>query len=162
MVATAQMFVQRRFHALLMFMIGLGFLLILAELIGYQHFKGLQLLGTGATVVGALTAFIGIGARGNLRRILAGVFLVLALVGIVGVVEHNGDRLRGEQGQGQFQGGRSGQDANRPNDQGQPPDAQGGFGSRIPPPPLAPLSLAGFCTLGAIALLGKKDDLTQE
>lgn len=158
----AQTFVQRRYHALLLGLIGVGFLLMLAELIGYQHFQGLQLLGTAATAVGAAAAFLGIRATGGLRRALVGVFLLLALVGLLGTWEHNEDRLGGEERRPPAaqlsQGGQAGQ-TGQGGQAGQPgPDGPGRGGFRMAPPPLAPLSLAGFCLLGAVVLLGRRDD----
>jgi hypothetical protein len=161
-----QTFVQRRSYELLLGLVGVGFLVLLAELIGYRHFEGLQLIGTGATVVGAAAAFLGIRASAGLRRALAGVFLVLALVGLLGMWEHNEDRLGGEErrppaaqvGQG-GQGGQAGQGGQvGPGGQGRQ-GGPGGFGGfRMPPPPLAPLSLSGFCLLGAVVLLGRRDE----
>lgn len=162
MMVGAQTFVQRRYHALLLGLIGVGFLLMLAELVGYQHFEGLQLIGTIATAVGAVVAFLGIRATGGLRRMLVGLFVFLALVGLLGTWEHNEDRFGGEERRppaGQVsQGGQAAQ-GSQSGQAGQ--GRQGGrerTGFRMPPPPLAPLSLAGFCMLGAVVLLGRTDD----
>lgn len=147
-----QTFVRRRYHALLMGLIGLGFVLLTLELLLYRHYQGIQSIGLAARVIGAIVAFLGIRATGSLRRNLALVFLVLSLAGLIGVVEHNEERLGGEERpesaratQQQIQSGGA---AN----QEQP------AGGEIPPPVLAPLSMSGFCVLGLVALLAKKDD----
>lgn len=159
MLASAQAFVQRRYYPLLMAVIGLGFLLVLLELILYRHFRGLQLIGTITTALGALLAFVGIGANARLRTILAGVFLALALVGLIGAWEHNEDRFKGERGERTEQAApaqaRGDDDDAR---QGSQPGQGGERGQE--PPPLAPLSLSGFCVLSVLALLGKKDELS--
>ena len=169
MLVGMQKIVQQRYYGLLMGLVGGGFVLLMLELIGYQHFEGLQIIGFAATIVGAVTAFAGIRANAQLRRILAGVFVVLAIIGLFGTVQHNAKRLGGDQrppfGQNQpgGQAGPAGQD--RQGGQGQPgqpggPGEPGGFARRfrIPAPPLAPLSLSGFCLLGTVVLLGKRED----
>jgi Na+-transporting methylmalonyl-CoA/oxaloacetate decarboxylase gamma subunit len=143
MVASLQSFVQQRYHALIMAIIGMGFVLLMLELLGYHHYEGLQIVGLSATVIGALASFLGIGASSRRRRTLAVVFLVLSLAGLLGVWQHNGERLSGERPEAELSEGR--REAGEQDDED------------IPPPPLAPLSLSGFCVLGAIALLGRKD-----
>ena len=128
-----QTFVRRR-HRGLLILVGVVFLVLLAALISYQHFQGLRLIGTVATALGAAAAFLGQRASGRLRRVLAGVFLALALAGLLGVWEHNQGRLGG--------GGQ------------RPPAAQVGLDT----PPFAPLSIVVFSLLGAAALIGRRDD----
>ena len=170
MLATTQRFVQRNFHALLMALVGAGFVLILLELIGYKHYQGLQIVGLATTVIGAIAAFAGIRATGRLRIGLAGVLIVLSLAGLLGAWEHNEKRLTGageerRPGAQSAEGAPNNQDAQppaAPSDGTQPARPNGGQrprgGFEIPPPPLAPLSLSGFCILGAVALLGRKDE----
>lgn len=166
MVKGLQGFVQRRFYLLLMLLIAAGFLLMFAELVLYKHSKGLQIIGTASTVVGAILAFIGIGANGNLRRILAVVFIVVSLIGVVGVFEHNEERLGGEEDRrpptaqttGSQASGESGE-----NEQGESGEGgENGEGSENgegdeAPPPLAPLGVTGLSAFGAVALLGRRD-----
>ena len=147
MLNTLQTFIQRRLYVLMMLMIGVGFATLVVELIGYKHWEGFQLIGLTAILVGAIVSFLAIGANASLRRMLGLVFLVLAFIGLVGTVMHNGDKLTGQS-----------DEARRP-----PPTAvegspreRGEF--RIPPPTLAPLSMSGFCILGALVVLGRKDE----
>ena len=122
MLATTQRFVQRNFHALLMTLVGAGFVLILLELIGYKHYQGLQIVGLATTIIGAIAAFAGIRATGRLRMGLAGVLIILSLAGLLGTFEHNEKRLGGG-GEGR-PGAQSAEGA--PNNQdAQPPAAPG-------------------------------------
>jgi hypothetical protein len=159
MLVSVQSFVQQRYHALLMSVIGLGFVLLLLELIGYQHYEQLQLIGLGSTIIGAVVSFLGITATGNRRRFLAAVLIVLSVAGLLGTWLHNGERLEGER-RGlpaeQFQGRPSQSGENGESQPWQVRPEEGGR-PKIPPPPLAPLSLSGFCILGAVALLGRRD-----
>ena len=166
MLGSLQTFVQRRFFTLLMLLLAAGFLLIFGELVLYNHFKGLQILGTASTVIGAIMALVGIGAGANLRRWLAVGFIALSLVGVIGVFEHNEERLGGEeerrppaaQTTGNQASGESGENEQGESEEaGEAGERPEGPGEETPPPPLAPLSLAGFCALGAVALLGRKD-----
>jgi hypothetical protein len=162
MLAQVQSFVQQRYHTLLMGFIGLGFVMLFLELIGYQHYEGLQLIGLSATVIGAVVAFLGIRASGKRRRMLGAIFLALSLAGLLGAWFHNEDRLRGEQRtDGQFNQGQPPRPEEPGERAGPGPGGPGGQpgpgGPRIPPPPLAPLSLSGFCLLGAVALFGRRD-----
>ena len=150
MLLTMQTFVRRRFHPLLMGMLAAGFLLLLLELISYSHFEGLQLVGTGAVVLGLIGALLGIGANGGLRRGLIYLFVILALTGLLGEWEHNEDRLRG-------QGAQSGQSA-PPQGTNRQQGGPRGPRQRTPPPILAPLSVTGLCLFGAVILLSRRDD----
>lgn len=144
MVNTLQTFIQRRLYVLMMVMIGIGFVTLVIELTGYQHWEGFQLIGLSAIVVGALVSFIAIGANASLRKTLGIVFLVLAFIGLLGTVLHNANKLTGQS-----------DEARRP-----PPTAiEGEPGEfRMPAPALAPLSMSGFCILGALVVLGRKDE----
>lgn len=152
MLLTMQTFVRRRFSPLLLLMVAAGFLLLLLELIGYQHFGGLQLVGTASVVIGLLAALLGIGARGRLRTTLIWVFLVLSLVGLLGAWEHNEERLGGER---EAPAGAPAPQADGDDDQESGP---GGRAEEIPPPLLAPLSVSGLCLFGAVSLLGRRED----
>ena len=166
MMKGLQGFVQRRFYLLLMLMIAAGFFLMFVELVLYKHSKGLQIIGTASTVVGAILAFISVGANGNLRRTLAVVFIILSLVGVLGVVEHNEDRLGGEEDRrhraaqttGSQASGESGENEQGESGEGDENGENGenGEGDEAPPP-LAPLGVTGLSAFGAVALLGRRD-----
>ena len=157
MILTLQSFVRHRFHPLLMSMIAAGFLLLLLELIGYEHYHGIQLVGMAAVVIGLLASLAGIGARGGLRKGLIYLFIVVALTGLLGEWEHNEDRLGGERearnGQG-LPGAQTGPSQGDGDQQSGP----GGRREETPPPLLAPLSVSGLCLFGAVVLLSRRDD----
>lgn len=157
MLLTMQSFVRGRFYPLLMGMLAAGFLLLLLELIGYRHFGGLQLVGTGAVILGLVAALLGIGAKGGLRRGLIYLFLVLALTGLLGEWEHNEDRFGEERRPQAGQSTQEGQDSPQQGD-GDQQSGPGGSEERTPPPILAPLSVSGLCLFGAIVLLSRRDD----
>ncbi len=146
MLDKLQSFIQQRWYTLMMLMIGVGFVTLTVELIGYQHWQAFQLIGLSAIIIGAIISFLAIGANASLRRTLGLVFLVLALIGLIGTIMHNGDRLTGKANE-----------ERRPPPtavEGQAGRPEGGF--RMPPPALAPLSMSGFCILGAIVVLGRR------
>lgn len=153
MLDSFQTFIQRRWYTLMMLIIGVGFVTLIIELLGYQHWEGFQLIGLSAIAIGAIVSFVAIGASASLRKTLGLVFLVLALVGLIGTVLHNGKRL-------------TGQAADMPvpppaaADGQAPAPGEGPEGGRLrmPPPPLAPLSMSGFCILGAVVVLGRREE----
>lgn len=79
---------------LLVFVIG-GFLLLLAELLLTGHTKGIQAIAIASTIAGVLLGLGGLFARPFLRKVLIGLFLLLALSGVVGIIEHNEERFEG-------------------------------------------------------------------
>ena len=165
-----QSFVQRRYWTLMMlFLIG-GFAMLLAELVITNHTDGIQLIAVVASLAGLVLAGVGLIASPKLRPIVAVLFLLLSLTGIVGVIEH------------QDAGGEGGERAARPalttsasasgaaaavtrnlqggdGDNDTPPnrDFRGRPGQQSAPPPLAPLSLAGLSLMGTVVLLGRRD-----
>lgn len=163
-----QSFVQRRYWTLMMlFLIG-GFTMLLVELLITDHVDGIQLVAVAASLAGLILAVVGLIASPKLRPIVAVLFLLLSLTGIIGVIEHT--EARGEEGERaarpalttsaggaaaavslRFQGGDGDDDV--------PPAS--GFASRdgeqSAPPPLAPLSLAGLSLMGTVILLGRRD-----
>jgi hypothetical protein len=158
MLLGLQSFVRQRFSSLAMAMVAAGFLLLLLEMIGYNHFGGLQIVGTGAVVIGLIASVLGIGAHGRLRSILIGLFLVLALAGLLGEWEHNEERLEGERGPA------AGQEAPAPQGETEADQQSGPGGSEeeIPPPILAPLSVSGLCLFGSVLLLARREPDEQQ
>ncbi|MEZ4767449.1 MAG: hypothetical protein R2844_03380 [Caldilineales bacterium] len=165
-----QSFVQRRYWTLMMlFLIG-GFAMLLVELVITNHTDGIQLVAVAASLAGLILAGVGLIASPKLRPIVAVLFLVLSLTGVIGVIEH------------QEAGGEEGERAARPalttnasasgaaialsrslqggdGDEDSPPtrDFQGPPPGESAPPPLAPLSLAGLSLMGTVVLLGRRD-----
>jgi hypothetical protein len=139
MLQSMQTLVRRQFHPLIMSMIAGGFLLLLVELVLYQHYESLQLLGMGAVVIGLIASLLGIGARGSLRTALIVVFLVVSLSGVLGLWFHNVERIGGG---ARISGGE---------------ESEEGEGE-MSPPVLASLSVSGLCVFGATMLLARRDD----
>ena len=145
-----QTVVQKHFHLILMLLIASGFLMLLAELLLTGHTKGIQLVGVAASLLGTLLAAVGIVAKGKLRYGLVMLFLLLSISGIAGVVKHY------EYGAGRETTALPSlamqatvQTVSDPFDEGE---------SEGTPPPLAPLSLAGFALMGAVTLFARKDE----
>ena len=165
-----QFFVQRRYWTLMMlFLIG-GFAMLLAELVITNHTEGIQLVAVAASLGGLVLAVVGLIASPKLWPVVAALFLLLSLTGIIGVVEHIES------------GGEEGERASRPalttsassaaaavslrlqggGDYDDGPARESGAGGFQPggenvPPPLAPLSLAGLSLMGTVVLLGRRD-----
>ncbi|MEZ4662115.1 MAG: hypothetical protein R2911_31575 [Caldilineaceae bacterium] len=146
-----QLVLQERFRAIvLLFVIG-GFLTTAAELIFMGHVNGSQLVGVYAAIFGAFIATHGMVAAPKTRYYLAGIFLLLCFMGVVGVLEHFGVRktkeammlvqqMRAAMTEGAAAlGGPNNIGANL-------------LGRITSPPVLAPLSLSGFSFLGMFTL----------
>ncbi len=146
--------------SLLLVFVSAGFLFLLAELLLAGHTEGIQLVAVAASVLGALSGFVGLFARGRLRYVLVVLFLLLSLTGIIGVIEHNEGRFEGKEAAAapvlvQADSGYTltAYHADRGEDEGEEGEREGEEA-----PPLAPLSLSGLSALGAVALLAKGDE----
>ena len=85
-----RLLVQEHFwNIVLLFVVG-GFLATATELILIGHVHGAQQIAVYASVFGALLALHGLVAQGKTRNYLAGVFLLLCIMGLIGVFEHFG------------------------------------------------------------------------
>ena len=160
-----------------------GFVITLAELILLGHTKGIQLVAIGSTVAGILLALWGLISTGNMRKIVAMLFVLLSLTGLIGTFEHleEGDEagearltvptFNNRQGSAlnvalnaqEDDEGSEGSNA-QPNTERTRPfagavrrEGRGGVGT----PPLAPLSLSGLALFGAVTLLGYRKDEQQ-
>ena len=71
--------------------VALGFAFVLLELVIMGHTRGGQLLSVIACVLGIILAVAGLAAT-NLRKVIAIVFVVLALAGLWGFLVHSGAR----------------------------------------------------------------------
>ena len=150
--AQLQARLQANLTSLLLVFVALGFLFLLAELLWTNHTEGIQWVAVGASILGALLGLVGLFVGGRLRDVAVLLFLLLALTGLVGVVEHNEARLEAEgfetSTRVQWSSGttlvRYTWDEDE-EDEGEEGEA----------PPLAPLSLSGLSALGAVALLAK-------
>lgn len=152
--------VRANLASLLLVFVSAGFLFLLAELLLAGHTEGIQLVAVIAGIAGAVLGFVGLFARGRLRYALAVLFLILALTGIIGVIEHNEERFEGKEAAAvpalvQADSGYT-LTAYR-TDRGEDDEGEAGEQEKEAPP-LAPLSLSGLSVLGAMALLAKGDE----
>lgn len=148
-------FVQRNLFPLLMLLIAGGFAIIVLELLWTGHWDGLQMIGLIASITGVVLGLAALFVKGSGRVVLAVLFLVLSLTGLVGVFEHNEERTEGgEASRTPVLVAASG-DTMQPVAYRVQENEKGG-GEAIPP--LAPLSLAGLSLMGAVVLLGFKQE----
>ncbi len=166
-MAGLQSFTRKHLTTLLLVLLAGGFAVLLAELLLYKHFEGLQLVGLFSTIVGLLAALWGLVAKGGTRIALAGVMVLLAVAGVIGVLQHNGGGSDDEAARpaaisaaganANISLGAPGvtQDSDEapvPQDESARPEGDAGT-----PPPLAPLGLSGLALMGAVVLLAKRD-----
>ena len=115
----------------------LSFAMILADLALLGHTRGPQMTGIIACVLGIVLGAIALFAA-NLRKIVAILFLVLALTGLMGVLAHSGARGFRQQGAAA---------AKSISDDRTVQNALRSFANL--PPTLAPLVLSGLALMGA-------------
>jgi hypothetical protein len=148
-----QGFLQRQWQAVLLLLVAGGFVVIALELFITDHYSGIQVMGILAPGVGIVAVLWGIFARGTLRMVLALLLLVVAFVGVMGVLQHFQNRgeatipvqmVRGDAGfqHVSWQAAPAGQG-----------EGEAGEGSEGAPPPLAPLGISGLALVGAVILL---------
>lgn len=176
-----QEFARKNLVWVLLTAIAVGFALTTWELVLYRHWEGTQLIGFVATVLGAVLALAGIFVSGALRNIVAILLVLLSITGLIGTYEHfeHAPGREGEEGarpaltvanaaqagtvqnvafnpNGEVQSAPAQEDdADEQPPAGARPPFEGGF--RMPPPPLAPLSLTGLALMAAIVVLAKPD-----
>lgn len=153
--------VSRRLGLLVLLGTGLGFGLIVAELLLTDHTRGSQLIGVLAAVAGVVLVLVGLLPWRRLRVLVALAFVVLAGTGLWGVKEH----LEHVEVRPSF-GSSFGRDGAAPPTPASgaalqrvqerrfvPRDGREGGGRRYGLAPLAPLALSGLSVLGALAVL---------
>ena len=146
-----RLLIQERFwNIVLLFVMG-GFLATAVELILIGHVNGPQLIAVYSAVFGALVAIHGLIATQKTRYYLAGIFLFLCIMGLIGTFEHFGARKTKEtmalvQQITAMTAGASSSIAGSSNANG------GWFMSFTSPPIMAPLSLSGLSFLGMFTL----------
>lgn len=151
-----QTFVQRRSASLMLLLISGGYVMLLAELLLINHTHGPQMVGVIASSAGLLLTLIALFVSGKARNWVALILVALSVSGLLGTFKHN-EALNAEPaaiaaavnttGLNQLVAYRS-QAA---------PDAESHSGEQSAVPPLAPLSLAGFALMGAVATLSKRE-----
>ncbi|MCB0129762.1 MAG: hypothetical protein KDD78_02900, partial [Caldilineaceae bacterium] len=88
-MSALKQFVARNFFSLLYLMLAGSFLMLVAELVWTKHWDGIQLVGLLASGAGAVLALLAWAMGRKARMVLAALFAVLSITGIVGTVEHN-------------------------------------------------------------------------
>src|SRR3954451_13476107 len=81
--------IQGNFVNILLMLLAAGFLVLLVELVLYQHWQGIQLVAIGSVLLGLILTVAALFVQGGGGANVIGVLLlVLSLVGLVGVFEH--------------------------------------------------------------------------
>jgi hypothetical protein len=124
-----------------------GFLLLTVELLGLNHQTGPRVISVIATALGIVLALVvSLAGNSGLRRIIAIVFVLIALVGIFGYTMHSGGRARRAEATASLQ---------LPDNQ-VVQRAVRSFSSM--PPVFSPLSITGMALFGAVvALIGSAE-----
>jgi hypothetical protein len=162
-----QGFLQRQWQAVLLLLVAGGFVVIALELFITDHYSGIQVMGIIAPTVGIVAALWGIFARGMLRTVLALLLLVVAFVGVMGVLQHFQNRgeaaaptqmVHSDAGfqHVSWQAMPAGQEEGEAGEGGEGGERrEGGEGA---PPPLAPLGISGLALMGAVILFTPRPD----
>ena len=163
-MASVKRIVQQNFYTILLLLAVGGFVMILAELLLSDHVDGIQLVGVIASVVGLILGVAALFLTGRqARNVLAILFVVLSISGVIGVLQH-ADARGDEAGEAVLSGSTAtpgyesvslrAQEENEA-------EGRGGEGETVPPP-LAPLSLSGLAFLGAVVMLGIQEPRTAD
>ena len=146
-------FVHDKFYTLIMLLIAGGFATIVAELVWTNHTDGIQRVGVIASIVGVLLGLAALFVRGNARLVVAGLFLVLSISGLMGVFQHTEARSGEEEAYrlaapGGYQPASYRlQEEDEEGEEGEGGEA-GESGEAVPP--LAPLGLSGLALMGVV------------
>ncbi|MEZ4612358.1 MAG: hypothetical protein R2838_19315 [Caldilineaceae bacterium] len=159
-VSSLKQMIARNYYTLMYLLIAGSFLGLVAELVWTEHWDGIQLVGLLASVAGMVLAAIALFASPRMRQVLAVLFVILSISGIVGTIEHNEDRGEGEASAPVIMAATAGTNMELPaaqQEEGEEGEAgergeggEGGEGEAVPP--LAPLSLAGMSIIAAVTL----------
>ncbi|MCB9160068.1 MAG: hypothetical protein H6644_09440 [Caldilineaceae bacterium] len=159
-MSSLKQMIARNYYTLMYLLIAGSFLGLVAELVWTEHWDGIQLVGLLASVAGMVLAAIALFASPRMRQVLAVLFVILSISGIVGTIEHNEERGEGEASAPVIMAATAGTNMELPaaqQEEGEEGEAgergeggEGGEGEAIPP--LAPLSLAGMSIIAAVTL----------
>ena len=159
-VSSLKQMIARNYYTLMYLLIAGSFLGLVAELVWTEHWDGIQLVGLLASVAGLVLAAVALFAAPRMRQVLAVLFVILSISGIVGTIEHNEERGEGEASAPVIMAATAGTNMELPaaqQEEGEEGEAgergeggEGGEGEAIPP--LAPLSLAGMSIIAAVTL----------
>lgn len=150
-----QNLVQKNLFTLLLLLIAGGFIMFLVELIMMGHTHGTQQIAVIATVTGLGLTLAGLFAKSKMRQLLVVLFVLLSVSGLYGTLEHTEKREERVAETSGITVTATGSDEGDELAQ----ELVGEF--QTFPPALSPLGLSGFSALGAVALLGKKDEKWQ-
>lgn len=147
---TIRQMVQEKYYNIMMLLLAGGFAMLLAELLMLEHTDGIQLVAVIATFTGLILTLAALFVQGRAATIVVVALLTLSATGLFGAYEHLENR-EGESANIQRQAQPSNQMiayAQDNTDEAKEDDEAG------PPPPLAPLSLAGLSLVAAATVLG--------
>lgn len=167
---TVRTLIQQRYATLMLLLLGVGFAMLLAELWLTGHTEGIQLVAVGASVAGLLLVGMALLVNAKLRTLVALLFLVLSVSGLVGAYEHYEEghedeaemrprvanvniAYRNQEGAEDDE-----HEANEHEETASEADEHEEDGEEETPPPLAPLSLAGLSVMGMVATLSKREE----
>ncbi len=151
---------QERFPEMVAVMVAGGFALTLGELLLMNHTEKSQNIGVVLTGIGMVAVALGVMVGPRLRKVLAGLLIVVAAGGLFGVYEHleeaqehreKAERARQESGlvvQKADYDAHEGEEASE-HREGKKEEKHG-------PPPLAPLSVSGLALMGSLGLIASK------
>jgi hypothetical protein len=146
---TVSRMVQDNYFKIMILLLAGGFAMLLAELLMLDHTDGIQLVAVVASVTGLIVTIAALFVRGRAATIVVAVLLALSATGLFGAYEHLENREAESAGiQGQAQPG------NQLIADYQENESEADEGQASPPPPLAPLSLAGLSLVAAITVFG--------
>jgi hypothetical protein len=124
--------IQANFVNLLLVLLAGGFLVLLVELVLFQHWQGIQLVAIGSVLLGLILTVAALFVQGGGANVIGVLLLLVSLTGLIGVFEHYQARLeeaanfqRFAQGQGGFPGAQAGLQATNQQASGQQANAQG-------------------------------------
>lgn len=154
-MASLKRVVRQYFYTILLLVTAGGFVMFAAELLLTGHTEGDQMVGVIASVIGLILALAALFLTSpQIRNVLAILFIVLSISGLIGVLEHAA--ARGEEGEEAMNAADAAgyQPVSLRVQEEDEREGEARGESEAVPPPLAPLSLSGFSLLGAIVLLG--------
>jgi len=140
---------QENYFTVMMLLLAGGFAMLLVELFMLDHTDGIQLVAVAASLSGLVLTLAALFVRGRAATTVAALLLVLSATGLFGAYEHLVNR-EGESANAQ----RLVQPGNQPIAYYQDEETPAEGEAAGPPPPLAPLSLAGLGVVAAATMLG--------
>jgi len=146
---TVRRMVQEYYYTLMILLLAGGFAMLLAELLMLDHTDGIQLLAVVASVTGLIVTLAALFVRGRTATIVVAVLLALSATGLFGAYEHLENR---EAQIASIQ--RQAQPGNQLIANYQENKSEADEEQASPPPPLAPLSLAGLSLVSAVTVFG--------